>query len=98
MIFDLIVGAAGGLGIGTAYLFWLWRATTALATEGGGLGAILGGAGLRLAAVLAGFAGLAVLAQQPGITLLGALVSFAGLRFGVLRYMRAQGGRHAHHP
>ena len=85
---DLILGAMGGLGLAALHLAWLWRAAQRLALAGGGAGAVLGGAALRLVVLVVGFALIALLAANPPVALVAALASFAVLRGIALRRAR----------
>jgi len=73
---DLLLGLVAGLALGALHLLWLRRASAPLGA-GGGAGALLAGAALRLAVVLAGFAAVAWVAMQPGLALIAALGGFA---------------------
>ena len=73
---DLLLGLVAGLALGTLHLLWLRRASARL-SAGGTAGALLAGAALRLAVVLAGFAAVAWVAIQPGLALTAALGGFA---------------------
>jgi hypothetical protein len=73
---DLLLGLVAGLALGALHLLWLRRASARLGA-GGGAGALLAGAALRLAVVLAGFAAVAWVAIQPGLGLVAALGGFA---------------------
>lgn len=75
MIGDLLFGLLAGLALGALHLLWLQRASARLGT-GTGTGALLAGAALRLAVVLAGFAAVAWAAMQPGLALIAALGGF----------------------
>lgn len=85
---DLLLGAVSGMALGAVHLAWLWRAAHRLAASGGGAGTILGGAALRLAVLIAGFAAIALLATYPPAALLAALLGFAVLRAIALRRAR----------
>jgi len=76
MIADLSSGLVAGLALGALHLVWLRRDSARLGA-GGGTGALLAGAALRLAVVLAGFAAVAWMAMQPGLALIAALGGFA---------------------
>ena len=84
---DLVLGALTGLGLGALHMLWLWRAAARLGARAGAW-ALLGGALLRLAAVMAGFALLMRLAQQPAAALAAALAGFAVVRALALRRAR----------
>jgi hypothetical protein len=73
---DLLLGLLAGLALGALHLLWLRRASARLGA-GAGTGALLAGAALRLAVVLAGFAAVAWVAMQPGLALIAALSGFA---------------------
>jgi len=73
---DLVLGLLAGLALGALHLLWLRRASARLGA-GTGTGALLAGAALRLAVVLAGFAAVAWVAVQPGLALIAALSGFA---------------------
>lgn len=73
---DLLLGLLGGVALGALHLLWLRRASARLGT-GGDTGALLAGAALRLAVVLAGFTAIAWVAMQPGLALISALGGFA---------------------
>jgi hypothetical protein len=75
VIGDLLFGLLAGLALGALHLLWLRRASVRLGT-GTGMGALLAGATLRLAVVLAGFAAVAWAAMQPGLALIAALGGF----------------------
>lgn len=89
---DLALGLLAGLALAALHLAWLWRATRRLG-QGAGLGALLGGAALRLAAVVAGFGLIAAVAPDPAPTLLAALLGFTLLRVVALRILRRAGAR-----
>ena len=76
VIGDLLFGLLAGLARGPLHLLWLRRASARLGTATG-TGALLAGAALRLAVVLAGFAAVAWVAMQPGLALIAALGGFA---------------------
>jgi hypothetical protein len=73
---DILLGLLAGLALGALHLLWLRRASARLGA-GAGTGALLAGAALRLAVVLAGFAAVAWAAMQPGLALIAALGGFA---------------------
>ncbi len=85
---NLIVGLLAGMALGWVHLLLLRHASASIVARSGGTGALLGGAALRVAIVLAGFAALAWVASQPGLALIAALGGFALTRQFVLR--RAQ--------
>jgi F1F0 ATPase subunit 2 len=85
---DLLLGAMGGLALAALHLAWLWRAAQRLAGSGSGAAAVLGGAALRLAVLIAGFAAIALMATNPPFALVAALISFAVLRGIALRRAR----------
>jgi hypothetical protein len=72
---DLMLGLLAGLALGALHLLWLQRASARLGA-GAGTGALLAGAALRLAVVLAGFTAVAWVAMQPGPALIAALGGF----------------------
>jgi hypothetical protein len=72
---DILLGLLAGLALGALHLLWLRRASARLGA-GAGTGALLAGAALRLAVVLAGFAAVAWAAMQPGLALIAALGGF----------------------
>jgi hypothetical protein len=72
---DLWLGLLAGLALGALHLLWLRRASARFG-GGTGTGALLAGAALRLAVVLAGFAAVAWVAMQPGLALIAALGGF----------------------
>ena len=76
---DLLLGLSAGLALGALHLLWLRRAAAWLGA-GGGTGALLAGAALRLAVVMAGFAAVAWVSMQPGLALIAALAGFATAR------------------
>lgn len=85
MTSDLLLGLLAGLALGALHLLWLRRASARLGVETGA-GALLVGAALRLAVVLAGFAAVAWMALQPGPALIAALGGFTLSRaFGLWR-------------
>ena len=71
-----MLGLVAGLALGALHLLWLRRASERLGAGSGGVGALLAGAALRLAVVLAGFAAVAWVATRPGLALVAALVGF----------------------
>jgi hypothetical protein len=74
-----MLGLLAGLALGALHLLWLRRVSARLGAgtgTGTGTGALLAGAALRLAVVLAGFAAVAWVAKQPGLTLIAALGGF----------------------
>jgi hypothetical protein len=71
-----MLGLFAGLALGALHLLWLWRASLRLGSRTGSAGALLAGAALRLAVVLAGFAAVAWVATQPGLALIAALGGF----------------------
>jgi F1F0 ATPase subunit 2 len=73
---DLILGLLAGLALGALHMLWLRRASARLGARAG-TGALLAGASLRMAVVLAGFAAVASVAMQPGLALIAALGGFA---------------------
>lgn len=85
---DLLLGAVSGLALAALHLAWLWRAAQRLAGSGSGAGAVLGGAALRLAVLVTGFAAIALMATNPPVALLAALMGFAVLRGIALRRAR----------
>lgn len=89
---DLLLGAMAGMALGAVHLAWLWRAARNLAAPGTGAGAVLGGAALRLAVLIAGFAAIALLATNPPAALLAALLGFGVLRAIALRRVRKAKG------
>lgn len=85
---DLMLGLLAGLALGALHLLWLRRASARLGASAR-TGALLAGAALRLAVVLAGFAAVAWAAMQPGLALIAALVGFALARtLGLWRIRR----------
>jgi hypothetical protein len=80
IIGDLLLGLLAGLVLGALHLLWLRRAAARLGAGAGGTGALLAGAALRLAIVLAGFAAVAWVATQPGLSLIAALGGFVSAR------------------
>ncbi len=85
---ELIFGLLAGMALAALHLMLLRRGAERLGTGADGVGALLGGAALRLALVLAGFAAVAGLAPQPGLALVAGLCGFALARRLILR--RAQ--------
>jgi hypothetical protein len=81
---DLILGLLAGMALGWVHLLLLRRASASVVTRSGGTGALLGGAALRVAIVLAGFAAVAWTTSQPGLALIAALGGFALARTFVL--------------
>ncbi|MBR9650609.1 hypothetical protein [Thalassovita aquimarina] len=81
---ELIFGVFAGMALAALHLMLLRRAAERLG-KGGGVGALLGGAVLRLGLVLAGFAAVAWLAPQPGFALVAGLCGFALARTLILR-------------
>lgn len=80
---DLVLGVLAGLMLGTLHLLWLrrdllsfGRAAARPGVAASGTGALLAGAALRLALVVAGFAAVAWLATYPGFALIAALGGF----------------------
>jgi len=73
----LTLGLLAGLALGALHLLWLRRATARLGAGAHGTGALLAGAALRLAVVLAGFAAIAWVTMEPGLALMAALGGFA---------------------
>ncbi|GAA6199287.1 ATP synthase subunit I [Aquicoccus sp. SU-CL01552] len=88
MMLDLALGVLTGAALGALHLAWLWRAAARLRPDGSGALALVGGAVLRLAVVLAGFAGLLSIATQPALALVGALAGFALIRAVAVRRAR----------
>lgn len=88
ILLDLALGAAVGAVLGAVHMAWLWRASARLGPEGTGALALVGGALLRLALVLAGFAGLMALAAQPAVAMVAALVAFTAVRMIAVRRAR----------
>lgn len=88
LLLDLALGAIVGAALGALHMLWLWRASTRLGADGSGALALVGGALLRLALVLAGFAGLMALARQPAAAMLAALVGFTVIRVIAVRRAR----------
>lgn len=86
---DLLLGLPAGLALGTLHLLLLRRAAARLGA-GGATRALLAGAALRLAIVLAGFAAVALAAVQPGLALVAALGGFALARTVGLRSTRSR--------
>lgn len=85
---DPVLGLAAGLALGALHLAWLRRATARLGA-GAGMVALLGGAALRLAVVLAGFAAVAWTAGEPAPALIAALAGFVVARtLGLWRVRR----------
>ncbi len=85
---DLLLGTVSGLALAALHLAWLWRAAQRLAASGSGAGAVLGGAALRLAVLIAGFAAIAMMATNAPVALLAALTGFTVLRRIALRRAR----------
>lgn len=85
---DVALGGVVGAALGAVHMLWLWRASARLGPEGGGALALVGGAVLRLALVLAGFAGLMALAAQPAVAMVSALVAFTAVRMIAVRRAR----------
>ena len=81
---DLILGLLAGMALGWVHLLLLRRASASIVARSGGTGALLGGAALRVAIVLAGFAAVAWAASQPGLALIAALGGFVLARTFVL--------------
>lgn len=88
ILFDLVLGLIVGAALGALHMVWLWRASTGLRPDGSGALALVGGALLRLALVLAGFAGLMAVARQPAPALLAALLGFTVIRMIAVRRAR----------
>jgi F1F0 ATPase subunit 2 len=88
LVSDLSLGFLAGLALGALHLWWLWHATARLVVRVGGMGALLGGAALRLAVVLAGFSAVANVAAEPGLALIAALGGFVLARTLVLSRAR----------
>ena len=84
---DLVLGVMAGAGLGALHMLWLWRASSRLGT-GAGVTTLLGGALLRLAVVLAGFAAIMLLAHQPALAMAGALGGFSVIRVVAIRLAR----------
>jgi F1F0 ATPase subunit 2 len=89
---DLLLGAVAGVALGALHMAWLWRAARRLTAPGGRAGALLGGAVLRLAVLVAGFAAVALLATDPAVALVAALAGFVVLRSLALRRARRPEG------
>ncbi|TDK48732.1 ATP synthase subunit I [Antarcticimicrobium luteum] len=87
-LLDLALGAITGAALGALHMIWLWRASRQLRPDGTGALTLVGGAVLRLALVLAGFAGLLALATQPALALAGALAGFTLVRAAAVRRAR----------
>ena len=86
---DLILGLLAGMVLASLHLLLLRRATARIGTRSGGVGALLGGAVLRVAVVLAGFAAVAWGATQPGPALIAAFGGFVLARtLGLWRVQR----------
>ncbi|TDE40073.1 ATP synthase subunit I [Antarcticimicrobium sediminis] len=85
---DLALGVLTGAALGALHIAWLWRASARLRPDGSGVLALVGSAVLRLAVVLAGFAGLMSIASQPTLALVGALAGFALIRLVAVRRAR----------
>ena len=88
MMLDLALGALTGAALGALHMMWLWRAAARLRPDGSGALALVGGAVLRLAVVLAGFAGLLSITSQPALALIGALAGFTLIRAVAVRRAR----------
>ena len=80
---DLVLGVLAGLMLGTLHLLWLRRDLLSFGRSAArpdvaasGTGALLAGAALRLALVVAGFAAVAWVATYPGFALIAALGGF----------------------
>ncbi len=86
---DLLLGLLAGLALGALHLLWLRRASARLGATAD-TGALLAGAALRLAVVLAGFAAVAWVTMQPGLALIAALCGFALARTLGLRRIRSR--------
>lgn len=82
---ELIFGMFAGMALAALHLMLLRRASARLGAGSGGVGALLGGAVLRLGLVLAGFAAVAGLAPHPGLALVAGLCGFALARTLILR-------------
>jgi hypothetical protein len=82
---ELIFGLFAGMALAALHLTLLRRAAARLGSGADGLGTLLGGAVLRLALVLAGFAAVAGLAPHPGFALVAGLCGFALARTLILR-------------
>lgn len=76
---DLALGFLAGAALAALHLLWLWRAAARL-EAGAGAARLLGGAALRLAVVVSGFAAVAWLAATPGLALIAALGGFITAR------------------
>ncbi len=87
---DLILGLLAGMVLASLHLLLLRRATARIGARSGGVGALLGGAMLRVAVVLAGFAAVAWgTTTQPGLALIAALGGFVLARtLGLWRVQR----------
>jgi len=90
ILIDLALGGLTGAALGALHMFWLWRSAARLGPDGAGALALVGGAILRLAAVLAGFAGLMALAGQPAAALIAALAGFTAVRILAVRRAREE--------
>ena len=88
LLLDLVLGALTGAALGALHMVWLWGAAGRLRPDGSGALALVGGAVLRLAVVVAGFAGLLSIATQPTLALVGALAGFALIRAVAVRRAR----------
>lgn len=91
ILIDLALGALTGAALGALHMLWLWRSAARLGPDGAGALALVGGAILRLAAVLAGFATLMTFATHPAPALIGALAGFTVIRILAVRRARAEG-------
>lgn len=88
---DVALGGLTGAALGALHMLWLWRSAARLGPDGAGALALVGGAILRLAAVLAGFAGVMTFAGQPAAALIAALAGFTAVRILAVRNARADG-------
>lgn len=82
---EMVAGLLAGMALAVLHLRLLRHAAARLGAGTGGVGALLGGAVLRLLLVLAGFAAVAWLAPQPGLALVAGLCGFALARTLIVR-------------
>lgn len=87
---DLILGLGAGMALAALHLRWLWLASRRLGADLGLGGLMIGGA-LRLAFLVAGFAALGAVTNNPGVAMIAGLVGLALVRLIALRLLR--GGR-----
>jgi len=88
---DLILGLGAGMALAAAHLRWLWLDSRRLGTDRG-LGGLMIGGLLRLAFLVAGFAGLGAVAGNPGVAMIAGLAGLALVRLVAMRLVRRAGG------